>query len=453
MSRLYLGALLLLGCSAAKPAAPPAAEATKVRALTVQPQNVPLEEEWVATAEGKVNARIGAQTNGTLLHQSYKDGSFVRRGQLLFELDARPAQAALEQAEAQRLQAQGQVLQADSQKRAAIAARQQARDQKVQAQAALQQALGQEEQTRGGVAEAEANEKRTALDEAKIRPLLTDDAVTQQDLDNAVQLHEAAKAQVRSATGLLLTAQGAKASAQAQIRLAESSLQAAEAQIGTAEANRLTAQGQLRAAEAALKQADIQLGYTRILSPIDGLAGVSHVQVGDMVQMNSNQPLTEISQVDPIKVVFSLPEQKLPSLDWQKAVFTMTLSEGKKYAHTGRFFSQDRSVATSTGSVKMTLLFPNPKRELKPGQFARVRTRQSVAQNAILIPQTAIFALLNRDQVAVVGNDKKVQYRAVTLGEMVGDRRIVKHGLEAGEVVVLDGSKSVQPGALAEVTN
>lgn len=449
----HLLALLLAGCAAQTPPAP-APEATKVRAITAQKQDVPLEEEWIATAEGKVNARIQAQISGTLLRQNYKDGAFVRRGQLLFEIDPRPAEAALEQAEAQSAQARGQVLQADSQKRAAQAARDQARDQKAQAQAAHQQALGQQQQTQGGLAEAQAHEKRTALDVDKIRPLLGDDAVTQQDLDNAVQLHEAARAQVRSASGLLITAQGAIASAQAQIRLAESAIRAAEAQIGTAEANRVTAQAQLRAAQAAVKQAEIQLGYTRILSPLDGIAGVARVQVGDLVQPGAGDPLTEVSQIDPIKVVFNLPEQQMlahPDRDWKKASFLIRLSSGKDYAAKGKFFSEDRGVAMATGSVKITALFPNPKQDLKPGQFARIRTQQSVAKGVILVPQEAIFPLLNRDQVAIVKADKKVEYRSVTLGEMVGNRRIIKRGVEPGEVIVLDGSKSAQPGALVEV--
>ena len=255
-----------------------------VEVVQVKQDDVPLYSEWIGTTEGIVNADIKGQVSGYLLRQDYKEGSFVKKGELLFEIDPRPFQAVLDQANGQLAQFEGQLEQANSQV--------------VQAEAQVAQADSQVLQAQAQLAQSEANLVKTQLDVNKYAPLAEQKAVTQQDYDNAVQANKVAQAQVEAS--------------KAGIESARAQLRAANAQIGTAKAATSTANGQIENAKAAVRTAQLNLGFTRIVSPIDGIAGLAQTQVGDLVQPNNpNSPLlTTVSTVDPIKVYFTISEQQ-----------------------------------------------------------------------------------------------------------------------------------------------
>ena len=215
----------------------------------VEQRDVPIYSEWIGTLDGFVNADIKAQVSGYLLEQAYQEGSFVKKGQLLFQIDPRPFQAALDQAQGQLAQAEGQL---------------------AQAQAQLAQAEAQ-------VAVAEANQRRTQLDVDRYTPLAQQQAITQQDLDNATQNNLAAKAQVQSA----------------------------QAQVATARAQIIAANAAVQSAKATAETAQINLGFTRLTSPIDGIPGIAQQQVGSLVSPAS-PTITTVSTLDPIRVYFTV---------------------------------------------------------------------------------------------------------------------------------------------------
>src|SRR6267143_2772985 len=236
-----------------------ASRALDVEVVRVEQKDVPVYSEWIGTTEGIVNADIKAEVTGYLLRQDYKEGSFVKKGQLLFEIDPRPFQAALDQANGQVAQFLGQLEQANSQV--------------TQAEAQVGQANSQLLQLQAQLAQAQANQVKTQLDVNKYAPLAEQKAVTQQDLDNAVQGNVVAKAQVEAARAGVETVR-------AQVR-------AATAQIGAAKATIATAKGQIENARAIVKTAELNLGFTRIISPIDGIAGIAQAQVGNLITTTS----------------------------------------------------------------------------------------------------------------------------------------------------------------------
>lgn len=353
----------------ASPATPP-----DVEVVEVQQQDVPIYREWIGTFDGLVNADIRAQVTGYLLKQGYQEGAFVKQGQLLFQIDPRPFQAALDQA-------QGQL---------------------AQAQATL--------------ANAEAVQGRTQLDVERYTPLAKEQAASQQDLDNAVQNNLAAIATVE------------------------------------------TAKAQIKTYKAAVETAEINLDFTRLVAPIDGIAGQALLQVGDLVTPSSGV-VTSISTVDPIKVYFTVGEPQY--LGWRKRFPTdesriaadkslrlqLILADGSTYAHEGTFYFADRQVNESTGAIRIAGLFPNPDNILRPGGYAKVRAVVSIQQDALLVPQRAVSELQGGYQVAVVDDDNKVNIRTVTIGDAIGSQRIIADGLHAGERVVAEGVQKVRTGA------
>src|SRR5499426_3653667 len=269
--------VVLLGAGRSNKPAQATPRPLDVEVIRVSQQDVPVYSEWIGTIDGMVNADIKAQVTGYLLRQDYKEGSFVQKGQLLFEIDPRPFQAALDQAGGQVAQFEGQLEQANSQVAQAEAQAAQANSQVLQSQAQL--------------AQAQANQVKTQLDVNKYAPLAEQKAVTQQEYDNAVQANVAAKAQVEAA--------------KAGVEAARAQLRVANAQIGTAKAATQTAKGQIENAQAAVRTAQLNLGFTRIVSPIDGIAGLAQAQVGNLISTQS-APLTTVSTVDPIKVYFTV---------------------------------------------------------------------------------------------------------------------------------------------------
>ena len=406
----------------------------EVEVVQVKQEDVPVYSEWIGTTEGIVNADIKAQVTGYLLRQDYKEGSFVRKGELLFEIDPRPFQAVLDQAKGQLAQFEGQLEQVNSQV--------------VQAEAQVAQANSQIAQAQAQVAQAEANQVKTQLDVNKYAPLAEKKAVTQQEYDNAVQANVVAKAQVEAS--------------KAGVETARAQLRAANAQIGTAKAATKAASGQIENAKAAVRTAELNLGFTRIVAPIDGIAGLAQTQVGDLVQPNNpNSPLlTTISTVDPIKVYFTISEQQYLAFTKVNLIaaregasvahieLELILADGTTYPQKGNFYYADRQVDQKTGAIRIAGLFPNPGNILRPGQFGRVRAVTATNNSALLVPQRAVTQLQGGYQVAVVGNDNRVDIRTIKLGDHSGSMWVVEDGLKPGETVVVEGIQRVKPGVV-----
>jgi membrane fusion protein, multidrug efflux system len=365
---LIVGAVRPKHVSGAQPGASP-----DVEVVQVAQQDVPIFGEWIGTLDGFTNADVRAQVTGYLLRQGYREGGFVSKGQLLFEIDPRPFQAALDEAQGQLAQARAQL------------------------------------------ANAEAVQGRTQLDVERYIPLAREQAASQQDLDNAVQNNLAAKASVA------------------------------------------TAQAQIKTAEAAVETARINLDFTRLVAPIDGIAGQAQLQVGALVNLSSG-PVTSVSTVDPIKVYFTVGEPQY--LAWRRRYPTETtreaadknlrleliLADGSTYPHQGTFYFADRQVNESTGAIRIAGLFPNPANILRPGGYGKVRAVIRVQQDALLVPQRAVSELQGSYQVAAVDGGNKVSIRTVKVGDRVGNQWIIADGLKPGERVVAEGVQKVRAG-------
>jgi RND family efflux transporter MFP subunit len=358
---LLFAALLLnaVGCGdgkvrAAAPPPPPVVEVAPV----IQ-RDVPVQGEWVGTLEGYVNAQIQPQVSGYLIRQDYHEGAFVKKGQLLFEIDPRPFQAALDQAKGQLAQAEAQRANADI-------------------------------NVKRDVPEAEAH------------------AIPQSQLDTDMQ-------------SLL----GAKAAVEAD--------------------------------QAAVEQAALNLGYTKVISWIDGIAGITTVQVGNLVVQST--VLTAVSQVNPIKVYFPISEQEYlrlanggapGSVDFMTHAshipLKLTLADGTTYPHPGKIVFADRQVSVQTGTIQIVGEFPNPRNLLRPGQYARVEAPTGNISGALLVPQSAVTQLQGTNQVTVVSADNRAQLRTVQLGPTLGTLWVITSGLKPGERVVAVGAEKVKDG-------
>lgn len=283
-------------------------------------------------------------------------------------------------------------------------------------QAVLDQAEGQLAQAKAQLANAEAVQLRNQLDVDRYTPLAKEQAASQQDLDNAVQNNLAAKATVA------------------------------------------TAKAQIQSAQAAVETAELNLGFTRLVAPISGVAGIAQLQVGALVNASS-APVTTVSTVDPIKVYFTVSEseyldfnRRFPTESGRQAELKrmpldLVLADGTTYARQGTVDYADRAVNQGTGAILIAGLFPNPGNILRPGGYGKVRAATSTQSGALVIPQRAVTELQGSYQVAVVDSDNKVSIRTVTPGDRTGSDWIIIKGLKAGERVVAEGSQKVRPGS------
>src|SRR5882724_3785532 len=360
---LIVGALRPKRASGAAMQAPP-----DVLVAQVERRDVPIYGEWIGTLAGQVNANVQAQVSGYLLKRNYQEGSFVRKGQLLFAIDPRPFQAVLDQAEGQLAQATAQL------------------------------------------ANSEAVQGRTQLDVERYAPLAREQAASQQDLDNATQNNLAAKATVA------------------------------------------TANAQIKTAEAAVETAKLNLGFTQVISPVDGIADVARAQVGDLVSSNSGT-LTTVSTLDPIRDYFTVSEQDYLQLkeqfsgsDRQRWKLQLILADGTTYPHEGAFYFAGRAVDQNTGAIQLAALFPNPGNVLRPGQYGKVRAVVRIEKGALLVPQPAVAELQGSYQADVIGDDGKIAIRPVTVGDRIGTMWIIEEGLKPGERVVAEGQQTLRPG-------
>ena len=372
-----------------------------VEVIRVEQKDVPIYSEWIGTLDGMVNSEIKAQVAGYLLSKNYTEGGFVKKGQLLFEIDPRPLRAVLDQAKGSLAQAEAQVSQASAQL--------------LHAQAEL--------------AQAEANQGKTQLDVDRYTPLVHQKAITTQEMDNAIQANLSSKAQMGAA--------------RAGVEMANAAIVAARATV--------------EAARAAVSTAELNLGFTRIASPIDGIAGIAQAQVGNLVSP-SGPALTTVSTLDPIKCYFTLSEQEYlafidrnPTQSQREAAarkleLELVLADGTTYPQRGKFFVADREVNQKTGTIRLAGIFPNSSNTLRPGQYGRVRAVTNQREGALLVPQRAVSELQGSYQVGVVNSDNKVDVRTVKVGERIGGMWIIEEGLKPGETVVAEGMQRVKPG-------
>jgi RND family efflux transporter MFP subunit len=358
---LLAGLALVAGCSnSAKGGGPPQYPPPDVITTTVEQKDVPIFGDWVANLDGYTNAQIQPQVTGYLIRQNYKEGSQVRTGEVLYEIDPRPFQASLDQAKGQLAQAKAQLLL------------------------------------------AQINTKRdTPLAEAR--------AIARSQLDNDLQ---------------------------------------------TQAANEATVQAQ----QAAVETAQLYLGWTKVRSLLDGIAGIATTQVGSLVTQST--VLTTVSQVQPIKVYFAISEQEYLELSNKvraaggsdllhsadRVPIQLTLSNGSVYSSKGRIIFVDRQVNSNTGTIRVAAAFPNPQSLLRPGQYGRVRAQTSLERGALLVPQRAVTELQGSYQVAVVNADNKVHIQPVEVGAQIGTNWLITGGLKLGEQVVIEGNGKLADG-------
>jgi membrane fusion protein (multidrug efflux system) len=331
-----------------------------VQVSTAVQQDVPLTGEWVATTDGFVNAQIQPQVSGYLIRQDYKEGSAVRKGQVLFEIDPRPLQAVLDQAKA-------------------------------------------------SLAQAQAQYELAGINVRRDTPLAEAHAIAQSQLDNDIQNQAANKAAVANA-------------------------------------------------QASVEAAELNVGFTKVRSLIDGVAGQAALQVGNLV--NTSSVLTSVSQLNPIKVYFYISEQEYLTLSAQAKQrgvadllrsgnvipLKLKLANSQVFPQTGRIIFVDRAVSGQTGSIRMAAQFANPGNLLRPGQFGRVSAETTVLHNAVVIPQRAVSELQGMNQVIVVDPDNVAHIRTVQLGTQIGPNIVISSGLSAGDRVVTSGNEKVKDG-------
>ena len=359
-----LGLALLVLTACEKKEEKPKAGPPEVLVAEVAQQDVPIYTEWVAQLNGSVNAEITPKVQGYLLKQDYQNGFFVKKGQLLFELDPRQYQAAVEQAQAQVSVAQAKL------------------------------------------AEATTNVNRDT-------PLAAQNAIPEKQLDTDLSNQAAFKAEVL-------------------------------------------------AQQANLQNAQLNLAWTKVYSPIDGIAGVSNSQIGDLV--GTTTKMTTVSQVNPIWAYFNISESVYLPL----ASRVTTLITGKTerehlarvpvefiqandqtYPAKGKFIFVNRQVATQTGTIQVIAEFTNPDAVLRPGGSGRVRFQIGDNPNALLVPQPAVIEIQGQYQVIVLNAENRATFRPVKVGDRVGPNWLVTEGLKPGEKVVVEGIQKVQQFAAA----
>src|SRR5438034_4390204 len=328
VAALHIVLFLALGCSRKKAEVAP--NAPEVLVTTVTPQDVPRVLERVATLDGFINANINAQVQGYIVSRDYQEGSVVKKGDLLFQIDPRPFEAALAQA-------------------------------------------------RGTLAKDKANQVKADADEKRAFDLFKKKVISDQERDTATAAAQAGRANIE-------------------------------------------------ADEAAVMQAELNLGYTRVISPIDGVAAIATAQVGDLVGPSTGT-LTTVSQIDPIKAIVTAGEAPFTDFvtrhpdpteraEYVKTLqFELILGNGSMYPQKGKFYALDRSLDPKTGSIRYEVTFPNPGNILRPGQFGKVRFVADLKKGAMVIPQEAVNELQGSYQVAVVDQNNKVSIRPVKMGE------------------------------------
>ena len=349
--------VVLIGCGKNEPK--PAAQPPEVQVADVLEQDVPVYGEWVAQLNGPVNADITPKVQGYLLHQNYVNGSFVKKGQLLFDIDPRPFEAALDQAKAD-------------------------------------------------VERAASSLSKATNDVQRDTPLAKQNAIPQKQLDDDI-------------------------------------------------ANQAWATAQLAAAQAQGQQAELNLGWTKVYSPVEGIAGVANSQIGDLV--GTTTKMTTVSQIDPIWAYFNISESlylkfapQISNVLMRSAVRSnlpveYVQANDVPYPAKGTIIFVNREITAGTGTIQLAAAFPNKGGILRPGGFGRVRVQIGTSKNALLVPQPAVIEVQSNYQLIVVGSDNKATVRPIKVGDRVGSNWIVTEGLKSGERVVVEGIQKIQTAA------
>jgi len=351
----FVFVLLIAGCDSAEKATN---QAPPLSVLVTQSivEDVPLSMDLVGTTMGTQDVPIRTRVEGYLETMEFEEGTFVKKGDTLYTIDAQPFQAKLVAAQSQ-------------------------------------------------LAGAQTSRAKTQSDLARIRPLAEIKAVSEQDLDSAVAQEAAARANVR-------------------------------------------------ASEANVELAEIELGYTRIHAPIDGLIGLTKAKPGEFVGRDPNPVvLNTLSDIDPIRVRFSISEREYLTLARNYAVredrpadLILLLADGSQHSEKGRVIASAQSISTETGTYTLEASFPNPKRVLLPGQFARIRANYLTLEDAVVIPRKAVIEMQGRFRVYVVNQQSQVEAVEIELGPKVGNDVVVGSGLKGGETIIVEGLQKVRPG-------
>ena len=383
----------LSGCEKEQKVQP---QAPIVEVAEVIRKDVPVYAEWVGTTDGLVNATIRAQVQGYLIKQSYKEGDLVRKGQVLFEIDPREFQTALNQAKAILSQSKG----------------------------AVERSIAALEEAKAEVSVQDARWTTAKANLGRVKPLAERNAVSKKDLDDAI--------------GTELSTRSA--------------VEAAKAAVGAAKANIVTAEAQVLGAQAGVEKAQLNLSFAKVTSPVYGIAGVAKAQIGNLVGPGSVEELTTVSTIDPIKCYVSLSEQEYLRMQERRprqagrVPLDLILSDGSTYPYKGEVAFADRQVDVRTGTIRVAAIFPNPQNLLRPGMFSRVRAEMGIRKAALLVPQGAVTEVQGRYLVAVVSPENKVAIKPVKVGKWFGQFWVIEEGLQAGEKVVAEGTQKVREG-------
>jgi membrane fusion protein, multidrug efflux system len=355
---IALALIALSGAACEKKTAPPTATPPEVLVVTAGTRDVPVHREWVGTLDGSENAEIRARVNGYLLKRHYQEGTLVKKGDLPFEIDPRPMQAALAEAKSQ-------------------------------------------------LEQAKAMQLASAAEAARSEELFKKQAISAAEHTNKTQLNESNVAKIA-------------------------------------------------ALEANVRQSELNLEFCRVVSPVEGVAGISTAQLGDLV--GSTTVLTSVSTLDPMKVVFPISEvEYLASADKTQTLLTkpleeraetleLILADGKTFPHKARLLSVDRQVNAS-GTILVTALVKNPGSTLRPGLFVRARLVAQTLEGAVVVPQRAVLEVQGSYQLGIVTPEGKAELRPVTVGPRTGREWVITSGLKAGENVVVEGVQKLRQGA------
>lgn len=357
LAAAFAPAMLLTSCK--QETAPKAVAPPEVLVLPAGTRDVPVYREWIGTLDGSENAEIRARVTGYLQKRDYDEGSLVKKGDLLFEIDQRPFEAALAEAKSQL--EQGKAVQLASQ--------------------------------------AEADRSKELYDKK---------VIAEKEFINKTQMNESNSAKVS-------------------------------------------------ALQANLEQAQINLAFCRITSPVDGVAGIAQAQIGDLVGTAGSQPLTTVSTLDPMKIIFPISEAEYltaaektqqslqKALEQREDFIELILADGKTFPNKARLLSVDRQVKATTGTILVTAVFKNPGSVLRPGQYARARIMAKTLTGAVVVPQRAVAEVQGAYSVAVVV-DGKAEIRPVQTGPRTGTDWVITSGLKPGETVIVEGGQKVKAG-------
>jgi membrane fusion protein (multidrug efflux system) len=377
----------------------------------VDQRTVPIYSEFVGQTRAEDTVELRARVEGVLQKVYFREGSAVKKGQLLFTIDKRPFEANVQSAKAILAKATSDLAQARQ------------RTDVLQAQAQL--------------ADAEAVRSKTQQDLNRMRPLAKEKAVTELELDAAIAADKSAEAQVKAKQANLTNLE---ASVKYTIERADAEVMAAKAR---------------------LTQAQLDLSYCNIYSPMNGIIGFLQVDAGNLVGRGDATLLATVSLSNPLLVDFNISEMDFLKLTKpgetgkraHDARFDLILSDDSIHPSPGTFKVVDRTVDPATGTMKVEASFPNPGSYLRPGQFARVRVAVSEQENAILVPQRAVQEQQGAKIVFVVDDTNKVQLRTITVGDKSDNYLIVLDGLKAGEKVIVEGVQKARPGGEVRFSN